>query len=97
LNDDLLEPKSRPLLCHSSQAIRDEYHVACCANVDACNAHLSVELAPKAANKTDAGKKFLLSTASFWAIRTKVGDFRTKLGGFLIQLGVFDPMGRFLD
>ena len=47
LSDEMLAPKSRPLLCLSSQAKRDVYNVACCSNEDGCNANLSVPLTLK--------------------------------------------------
>ena len=57
LQADMLEPASRPLLCHSSQAKREEYNVGCCSNEDGCNANLSVPLfLERKQNKTATGK-----------------------------------------
>ncbi len=44
ISEDLLEPKFRPLLCHSSEARKDEFGVACCKNEDVCNAKLNIQL-----------------------------------------------------
>lgn len=40
----LLDPKERPIICHVSKQIEDEFDAECCWDGDNCNANITLSL-----------------------------------------------------
>lgn len=47
LDDELLEPKERPFICHASQAQAHLYSVGCCDDGNGCNGNLTLPFSDK--------------------------------------------------